>query len=147
MDDDMPYDENEEIDEDVPDALDDEILQEHLDYLDEVMKDYGRFVNNIGKNGPSAKLMLNYRDEIQDVISFLNNYNIDLSEYWTELMRLDQMLRIRRTAVVGEIGHRNFLMEQVKRDPPKDHWWWYLDRSVPKKNLNFGIFLKNHLIR
>ena len=125
-----------------PDGLTDEELQAHISYLNEVMDDYERFINNIGKNGITAKLMLNYRDEIQEILSFLNNYEIDLSKYWTRLVKLDQILRSRRTAAVKEIGRKNFIMEQIRKEPPKDHWWWYIDRSVPKDKPGFWDFMK-----
>jgi hypothetical protein len=139
MNNDMP--DNIEDDEEF-DGLTDEELQVHMSYLNEVMDDYERFINNIGKNGLTAKLMLNYRDEIQEILSFLNNYEIDLSKYWTRLVRLDQILRSRRTAVVKEVGRKNFIMEQIRKEPPKDHWWWYIDRSVPKDKPGFWNFLK-----
>jgi hypothetical protein len=125
-----------------PDALTEEELEAQITYLDEVMDDYERFINNIGKNGLTAKLMLNYRDELQEILSFLNNYEIDLSKYWARLMKLDQILRSRRSTVVNEIGRKNFIMEQIRKEPPKNYWWWYIDRSVPKDKPGFWDFLK-----
>lgn len=131
-----------EPEEEMPDTLTEEELKKHLDYLNEVLDDYERFINNIGQNGVSSKLMLNYRDEIQEILSFLNHFEIDLSDYWTRVMRLDQNLRVRRSTVVREVGRKTFLMEQIKREPPRNHWWWYLDRSEARDNPGFWSFLK-----
>ncbi|OQA18791.1 MAG: hypothetical protein BWY64_01267 [bacterium ADurb.Bin363] len=130
-----------EIDE-IPDALSTDELEEYILYLNEIMGDYERFINNIGKNGLSAKLMLNYRDEIQEILSLLNHYDLDLSKYWNKLLKLDQILRSKRSTVVQEIGRKNFIMEQIRKEPPKNHWWWYIDRSIPKDPPGFWDFLK-----
>ena len=131
-----------EPEEEMPDALTQEELEEHLLYLNEILDDYERFINNIGKNGISAKLMLNYRDDIQEMLAFLNNFEVDLTEYWKKVMRLDQVLRVRRSTVVREVGRKTFLMEQIKNEPPKNYWWWYIDRSEPKEKPGFWDFLK-----
>lgn len=127
---------------DLPETLTKEDLEDHLEYLEEVLEDYERFVNNIGKNGSSAKLMLNYRDDVQEMLSFLNHYEVDLKDYWIKVMELDQKLRAKRSVVINEIGRKTFLMEQIKKNPPKNYWWWYIDRSEPKEPPGFWDFLK-----
>jgi len=109
-----------------------EEIEKYLDYLDEAMDEYERFVNNIGNNGLAAKLLLDYRDEIQDLLEILQG-KVDLKEYWEDLIKLDQIVRARRITLVREIGNKNFVMEQIRRSPPKTRWWWYLNKYEPQK--------------
>lgn len=105
-------------------------LQEELAYLEEVLEEYARFVQNIGENGLSANLLLYYRDEVQDLLEALEG-QADLQGYWSEVAALDDQVRKQAGAVVEEIGRENFRYCQIALDPPKLHWWWYLDRVVP----------------
>ncbi|MCL5038088.1 MAG: hypothetical protein M1269_13390 [Chloroflexi bacterium] len=107
-------------------------LKELLAYLDEVIEDYQRYVFNIGKNGLAASLMLYYRDEVQDLLEELQyEEDLDLTDRWRRVGELDKLLRENQEAAVKEIGHNSFKQYQIVNDPPRSHWWWYLDRVTP----------------
>lgn len=106
-------------------------IQEELDYLEEVLEEYEKYVNNIGSNGYTAPLMLYYRDEIEESLRELTpEADLDLKPYWKRAAELDNIVRARAALAVKEIGYNNFKQYQIINDPPKLHWWWYLDKIV-----------------
>lgn len=108
-------------------------VKELLDYLDEVIEDYRRYVENIGHNGLTASLLLNYRDEIQEILDELKyEKDLDLKDYWLKVRELDEVVREKKQELVREIGYENFKQYQIIQDPPLTRWWWYLDRQVAK---------------
>jgi Ribonuclease G/E len=110
--------------------MDSEEIRESLDYLEETLTELEKLVKNIGKNGPTASLLCNYRDEVQDTIEELRGQDVDLTRYFQKLVVLDNHLRQNAKAFVNEIGHQNFKQYQIVNDPPRDHWWWYLNRTT-----------------
>jgi len=122
--------------------MDDEELMETIDYLEESLKELEKLVKNIGKNGLTASLLCNYRDEVQDTIEELRGRDVDLTKYFQKLVVLDNLLRQNARTFVEEVGHNNFKQYQIVNDPPKDHWWWYLNRTtsppaIEKKDWKF----------
>lgn len=110
--------------------MDDEELLETIAYLDEVLTEYGKLVQNIGKNGLSASLLLNYRDEVQYTMQELRGQDVDLRKYWQRIVVLDNLLRVKAQQFTEEIGHANFKQYQIVNDPPREHWWWYLNKTT-----------------
>lgn len=108
---------------------DDEIAQS-IDYLQEVMSDYERMLNNVGQNGLSASMLLYYRDEIQDTIEDLDTFEVDVSKFWQKIVLMDNSLRAKAQQFVEEVGHGNFKQYQIINDPPYERWWWYLNKST-----------------
>jgi len=108
-------------------------LRELLEYLEEVLEDYERYVINLGRNDLSASLMLYYRDEIQDILDEIKyEKELDLQEYWLKVRNLDELLRNNAEAVVNEIGYDVFKRHQITNNPPLSHWWWYLNRQAAR---------------
>ena len=108
-------------------------VKELLDYLEEVIEDYMRYVENIGNNGMAATLLLNYRDEIQEILDELKfEKDLDLQEYWRKIRDLDEIVRQKQQILVNEIGYDSFKQYQIIQDPPLSHWWWYLNRLTAK---------------
>lgn len=105
-------------------------IQEALEYLDEVLEDYGRFVMNIGENGVAAPMVLYYRDEVQDLLDELTTASAEISAHWLRTVELDDEVRRRAQALVDEIGWANFKQYQIINDPPRQNWWWYLNRET-----------------
>ena len=124
--------------------MDDNDVREEMEYLDEVILDYSTMVKNIGKNGLAASLLMNYRDEIQDIMTELALNNRDIREYRKKVVMLDNELRQKAQAYVNEVGHANFKQYQIINNPPLERWWWYLNkvtmgREEDKRNLgSFG---------
>ncbi len=116
--------------------MDDNEIRESLEYLDEVINEYTRMVKNIGKNGLAASLLMNYRDEIHDLLTELAYENIDLKDYRKELILLDNELRQKAQIYVNEVGHANFKQYQIINDPSKERWWWYLNRVTTGRDEN-----------
>jgi len=110
--------------------MDDPDARESLEYLMEIMAEYEKMVLNIGKNGLSASLLLNYRDEIQSTMHDLREMDLDLREHWYKIVTLDNTLRKQAQQFVNEVGHTNFKQYQIINDPPADHWWWYLNKTT-----------------
>jgi len=109
------------------------ILAEHIKeetaYLDEMLKEYERFVLSIGNLKYTAAMLLYYRDEIQESLDFLKQ-NAELQDYWRKVVYLDNILRSKAPVFVKEVGYNNFKQYQIVNDPPKLYWWWYLNRQV-----------------
>lgn len=110
--------------------MDENELRETFEYFEDVLRDYEKMVNNIGQNGLSASLLMNYRDEIQDIIADLALENIDLKEHWKKVTVLDTKLRAQAQKYVSEVGHSNFKQYQIINNPSKEKWWWYLDKTT-----------------
>lgn len=106
-------------------------VKELLDYLEEVLQEYEKYVLNIGNNGLAASLLLNYRDEVQDTLDDLRGDDVPLTEYWKKVVELDNIVRKNARELVREVGPANFKQYQIINDPPKTRWWWYLDRTTP----------------
>jgi hypothetical protein len=110
--------------------MEDPDIKESLEYLEEMIGEYEKLVQNIGKNGLNASLLLNYRDEVQITMHELRAMDVDLKEYWYRIVTLDNNLRKQAQQFVNEIGYHNFKQYQIVNDPPPDHWWWYLNRTA-----------------
>lgn len=104
--------------------------RELLEYLEEVLKDYARYVGEIGRLGYAAPQLLYYRDEVQDLMEALADEKVDLKAQWNRIRDLDQQVRGKATELVREIGHANFKQYQIVNDPPALRWWWYLNRTT-----------------
>lgn len=106
-------------------------IHETLDYLEEVLADYERFVRNVGGNGINAPMLLYYRDQVQDVLDDLTvTGGPDVAEYWRRTVELDGILRAHSQEFVDEVGWGNFKQYQIINDPPPQNWWWYLNRET-----------------
>jgi hypothetical protein len=110
---------------------DEEEIKESIAYLEDAISEYEKLVGNIGKNGLSASLVFNYRDEIKEVMEDLRLMDVDLRKYWHRIVTLDNMLRKSAQILVTEIGFDNFKQYQIINDPPKENWWWYINRTTP----------------
>lgn len=105
-------------------------VQEALEYLEDVLTDYERFVSNIGENGFTAPMTLYYRDEVQDLLDELTYAGVEMQAYWRRTVELDNVLREHAQELVDEIGWANFKQYQIINDPPRQNWWWYLNRET-----------------
>lgn len=106
--------------------------REALDYLEEVLAEYGRYVNQIGRLGLAAPNLFYYRDEVQEFLEMLSSVEgLDLTPVWNRVRELDHLVREKKREVVREVGRENFKQYQIINDPPTTHWWWFLDRLVP----------------
>ena len=66
-------------------------VQEELDYLDEILEEYEKYVDNIGNLRTSAALLLYYRDEVQEALDYLKGEDLDLRAYWKRIVELDNI--------------------------------------------------------
>ncbi|MFP4498936.1 MAG: hypothetical protein ACLFQV_12060 [Vulcanimicrobiota bacterium] len=104
---------------------------EMLEFLEESIDEYEKYLKNIGRNGLAAVNLGYYRDDIQDVLDNLKyDPDVDLKEYWQRIVKLDLELKAKASLYVREVGHANFKQYQIINDPPAIRWWWYLNRSV-----------------
>lgn len=109
---------------------------EEIQYLEEILREYGKYVENIGHHGLEANLLLYYRDEVQDTLEDLEG-KAPLQSYWREVVEWDQKLRENSAEFVNEIGRENYSLQRDGRMPPKTHWWWYLDRGTSQTFTNW----------
>lgn len=106
-------------------------VQELQDYLDEVLRDYERYVGEIGRLGYAAPQLLYYRDEVQDLMEALaSEAGVDLKPRWQKIRELDNQVRGKAVELVREMGHANFKQYQIVNNPPQTRWWWYLNRTT-----------------
>ena len=106
-------------------------VHELLNYLQESIDEYERYVENIGRNGLAAANLNYYRDDIQEILDYLKyDDSISLKDYYGRIVNLDIKLRAKAPIHVKEIGYNNFKQYQIINDPPLTHWWWYLNRNV-----------------
>lgn len=106
-------------------------VEELLKYLDEVILDYKRCIEQIGKMGYAAPQLLYYRDEVQDLVEALSGeQGVVLKERWATIRELDLKLRGRASDFVHEVGHSNFKQYQIVNNPPLTRWWWYMNRTT-----------------
>ncbi len=110
--------------------MDENELREAFEYLNEVLMDYEKMIGNIGNNGLSASLIMNYRDELHDIMSELALEDINLKEQWKKIAILDTKLKGNAQKFVNEVGHANFKQYQIINNPSKDRWWWYMDKTT-----------------
>lgn len=109
----------------------DEDIQELLDFLEESINEYERYVSNIGRNGLAAVNVGYYRDDIQDILDLLKYHpDVNLRPYWERIVKIDMQLRAKAPIYVREVGYNNFKQYQIINDPPLTRWWWYLNRNV-----------------
>lgn len=106
-----------------------EHLKEELEYMEGALKEYQRFVLNIGNLKYTAAMLLYHRDDVQDSMDYLKHH-LDLKEHWKKIVDLDNILRANANVFVNEVGYNNFKQYQIINDPPKLHWWWYLNKQV-----------------
>lgn len=101
------------------------------DYLQEVIKDYQRYLADVDDLGLTAPNLLYYRDEIQEMLAeFKGDPRVDFRGAWTLVKSLDEVLRANQKKIVQQIGYANFRQYQIINDPPRSHWWWWLNRVV-----------------
>ena len=108
--------------------MDDNDVREEMEYIDEVFLDYTTMEKNKSKKGLERSLLMNYRDEIQDIMTELALNNRDIREYRKKVVMLDNELRQKAQAYVNEVGHANFKQYQIINNPPLERWWWYLNK-------------------
>ncbi|MCE1248412.1 MAG: hypothetical protein LWY06_17360 [Firmicutes bacterium] len=112
-------------------AEDEGSLEAVIEFLEDSIAEYAKYIENIGRNGLAAANLNYYRDDIQEVLDMLKyHYTEELKPYWEEIVKLDLLLRAKAPIHVREIGHNNFKQYQIINDPPQTHWWWYLNRTV-----------------
>lgn len=100
-------------------------------YLQDVVKDYSRYLSDIENLGLTAPNVLYYRDEIQDMLEeFKGDPRVDFRGVWLQVKELDEILRANQDRLVKTIGHANFKQYHIMNDPPRTHWWWFLNRVV-----------------
>lgn len=105
-------------------------------YLLDVVKDYGRYLADIENLGYSAPNVLYYRDEIQEMLEeFKGDSRVDFRGVWTQVKEYDEILRANQDLLVRTIGHANFKQYHIMNDPPRTHWWWFINRVVAKPQL------------
>jgi len=110
---------------------DDPDLAELVEYLDEVLTDYARHVQNIGSLGVNAAMLMYYRDEVQETLEVLEGEpDFDTQPYWRKTVELDNILKANQQEFVNEVGHANFKQYQIINDPPRERWWWFLNRET-----------------
>ena len=101
-------------------------------YLQDVIKDYERYLADVDDLGLTAPNVLYYRDEIQELLDeFKGDPRVDFRGVWTRVKALDEVLRANQAKIVNQIGHANFKQYQIINDPPRSYWWWWLNRVVP----------------
>lgn len=108
--------------------MDENEIREAKEYLEENINDYMRMIQNIGMNGLAASLLMNYRDEIQDLMTELAQNRADISEQRKKVIALDNELRKKAQIYVNEVGHANFKQYQIVNNPSRERWWWYLNK-------------------
>lgn len=107
-------------------------VQEAIEYLDSVVADYRRFVENIGNLGYAAAQLGYYRDEIQELLDALRGERgFDYKAFWSVIRKLDETLKSKASIYANEVGHKNFLQYRIINDPPPQYWWWNLDQTTP----------------
>lgn len=107
-------------------------FKELLDFLEESIDQYKKYVDNIGRNGLAAVNLGYYRDDVQDMLDLMKyEEKVDLRPYWEKIVKIDMTLRAKTSMYVREVGHENFKQYQVINDPPHVRWWWYLNRITP----------------
>lgn len=106
---------------------------EEIEYLEEVLNEYSKFVQNIGQNGFSANLVLHYRTEVQETLTDLEG-RAPLESYWQQTVELDDLLRKKRIEFIHEIGLQHYRLERQQVNPPKEYWWWRLDSGLTDPN-------------
>ncbi|MCR5660770.1 MAG: hypothetical protein K6G50_01410 [bacterium] len=118
-------------------------------YLDEVIADYKRCVNEIGKMKYAAPQLLYYRDEVQDILDALVGSGADLKDRLQDIRLLDMKLRANARDFVREVGHANFKQYQIINNPPITHWWWYMNRTTmaDKEHVAPWQWLRNQLMK
>lgn len=100
-------------------------------YLQDVIKDYQRYLADVDDLGLNAPNLLYYRDEIQEMLGeFKGDPRVDFRGAWTTVKALDEVLRANQKKIVHQIGYTNFKQYQIINDPPRSHWWWWLNRVV-----------------
>ncbi len=102
---------------------------EEIEYLEEVLREYEKYVENIGENGLAAPLLLYYRDEAQETLMDLQG-RAPLESYWAQLVALDQKLQEKKENLIAEIGWNHYKTQREAKKPPKAYWWWYLDSTL-----------------
>ncbi len=114
-------------------------LEEYEAYIRELLSEYRRLIDNIGKNGLAAPMLLHYRDELHETLGILMDQEDIapfLEPYLEELEKLDDKLLERASDFLKELGGIRKLMHyrwSVK--PSTDRWWWYLEKHVNKEVL------------
>jgi len=106
---------------------------EEIEYLEETLNEYARFVENIGHNGFSANLVLHYRTDLQETLTDLEG-RAPLEAYWQRTVGIDNILRGKKAEFLHEIGLANYRIERQQEAPPKAYWWWYLDAGFEDPN-------------
>ncbi len=111
-----------------------EDFEEYESYLEELLAEYRRFIENIGRNGLAAPMLLHYRDEIEDVFSVLSEQEDIapfLEKFYQELEKLDEMFLGKAKEYIRELGGPSKLMHyRWTVRPTRDRWWWYIDKEV-----------------
>lgn len=100
-------------------------------YLQEVIRDYERYLADVDDLGLMAPNVLYYRDEIQEMLDeFKGDRRVDFRGVWEKVKALDEILQANQEKIVRQIGHANFKQYHIMNDPPRSHWWWFLNRFV-----------------
>ncbi len=102
---------------------------EEIEYLEEILREYERYVENIGQNGLASNLLLHYRSDLQETLTDLEG-RAPLESYWQQTVLLDEKLRGKKEEVLAEIGWNHYKTERAAVNPPKHYWWWYLDAGL-----------------
>jgi len=85
--------------------------------------------------GPAGVLKyLRLLDDIEEAIPRLESmYGVDLKPERTRLETLENITRSQTTRLVREAGASTLARARMELDPPEEHWWWYLDRSLAEQ--------------
>lgn len=102
---------------------------DEIEYLEETLREYARFVEHIGENGLAANLLLYYRDELQETLEDLQG-RVPVEPYWRQTVDLDHVVREKGADLVAEIGWDHYRGQRAVRHPPRAYWWWYLDAGL-----------------
>ena len=99
--------------------------------LQDELNIYRKFVNCMEVwDAWEAGAYLDSRDGIQWALEQLDGQQVD-EDILREIEELDEKLKSFADHLTNELK----LFEQIYRDDPKEHWWWYLDELVRgKKN-------------
>lgn len=101
--------------------------------LDEVRKwieEYGKRVVNIKDQKGKEMEIIKLRDRIEEALSFYRERGAFIAPEETRLGNLDAELRKIAPLFVKMVGAKTLEQERVKRNPPKERFYWWIDQIV-----------------
>lgn len=92
-------------------------------------------VADLRGSGPAGALdYLRLLDRIEEAVPRLEAlYGVDLKPERTRLETLENITRSQSVRLLREAGSAALAQARQELDPPEEHWWWYLDRSLAEQ--------------